>query len=284
MCKPGKAVREAIEKARFILITSQEIDQLGEMLSPVAARRFMQDMLPDLRRAILELLKLGVSRVVVTGDHGYLFGEEIDPGEKIDPPGGETYLLHRRVWIGKGGQQHSAYLRLPESRVGLSGEIELVFPAGIAAFKSPGGNQVYLHGGISLQEMVIPLLTINAREKRGSTPPGGMVELSLEHEQITNRFFTVQVTYTADDLFAREKRRVKLVIGAEKSPAGRVVSAVYGYDSGSGEVVLEKDKPNALTVVLEKEPPPTSVDLQVVDAETGAVLVRKTNLAVKLLI
>ena len=282
--KPGKAVREAIKKARFILITSQEIDQLGEMLSPVAARRFMQDMLPDLRRAILELLKLGVSHVVVTSDHGYLFGEEIDPGEKIDPPGGETYLLHRRVWIGKGGQQHPAYLRLPESRVGLSGENELVFPAGIAAFKSPGGNQVYLHGGISLQEMVIPLLIVSAREKGSSAPAGGRVELSLEHEQITNRFFTVQVTYIADDLFAREQRRVKLVIEAEKSPVGRVVSAVYGYDSGSGEVVLEKDKPNAFTVHLEKEPPPESVNLQLVDAETGAVVARRTDLAVKFLI
>lgn len=282
--KPGKAVREAIENSRFVLITSQEIDQLGETLGPVTARKFMQEMLQDLRRAILELLKLGISRVVVTGDHGYLFGEEIDPGEKINPPGGETYLLHRRVWLGKGGQQHPAYLRLPESRVGLSGENELVFPAGIAAFKSRGGNEVYLHGGISLQEMVIPLMIITPTATAGAAPSRGGVEIQMERKQITNRFFTVQLTYRADDLFAGKKRRIKLLMEVEKSPVGRVVSAAYGYDSASGEVVLEKDKPNAITLVIDREPPPPAVDLKVVDAQTGSILSKLLNVPIKFLI
>jgi len=189
--KPTKSVRDKIAEAQFVLVTSQEIDQLGEAIDPGIARQMMDNLLGDLRRAILELLNLGVETIVVTSDHGYLFGEELDPGDKVDAPGGKTIQLHRRVWIGQGGIKHQAYIRLNENQVGLSGELELVFPKGIAGFKSQGGNEVYFHGGISLQEMVIPVLEIHSMEAQ--TVGGVQVEASMSREEITNRLFVAFV-------------------------------------------------------------------------------------------
>jgi len=36
---------------------------------------------------------------------GTSFSEELTSGMKIDAPGGETYDLRRRVWVGRGGMK-----------------------------------------------------------------------------------------------------------------------------------------------------------------------------------
>lgn len=282
--QPSKSIREKIQQAQFILITSQEIDQMGETLDSWIAHRIMDGILNDLQRGILQLLHLGVEKIVLTSDHGYLFSEELDPGEKIDSPGGKTIALHRRVWIGKGGIKHPSYIRVTESQVGLSGDLELVFPKGIAAFKTPGGNEVYFHGGISLQELVIPVLIINASREPEKPVAKVQVTIEIEKPQITNRFFTVQLRYEAQELFASPALTVRLLIQSGREVAGRVVTADKGFDNSTGQVELSAGERRIATIHLEKEPPPESVDILAIDAATGAVLAKLQNVRVKFLI
>lgn len=100
---PKKKVREGIRDVNLILITSQEIDALCEGDNVPLARRHMDDILDQLRRVFRVLMGLGVEVILVTADHGYLFGEELGSDMKIDAPGGDTVDLHRQVWIGRGG-------------------------------------------------------------------------------------------------------------------------------------------------------------------------------------
>ena len=44
---------------------------------------------------------------------------------KIDAPGGETIFLHRRVWVGNGGNVSDAFLRVPLTRFNMEGEFDL---------------------------------------------------------------------------------------------------------------------------------------------------------------
>ena len=104
---PKKKVRDAIRDAGLVLVTTQEIDALAEGDNIPLARRTMDDVLHELRRAFRVLADLGVKTIVVAADHGYLFGDELGDDMKIDPPGGETADLHRRVWVGRGGSGRS---------------------------------------------------------------------------------------------------------------------------------------------------------------------------------
>lgn len=101
---PKKKEREGIEKAKLILVTSQEIDAIGEGDNVRLARRTMDDMLLELRRTFRVLSELGAVTIIFAADHGHLFGEELSEDRKIDAPGGETADLHRRVWAGRGGR------------------------------------------------------------------------------------------------------------------------------------------------------------------------------------
>src|SRR5439155_668378 len=101
--KPSKKVRDSIQNAQLVLVTSQEIDELCEQDNIPQARRQMDGVLNDLRRGVRILADLGVRSIVLVADHGHLFGEEIGEDMKIEAPGGDTKDLHRRVWVGVGG-------------------------------------------------------------------------------------------------------------------------------------------------------------------------------------
>lgn len=97
----------------------------------------MDDILHDLRRACRVLTECGVKTIIFTADHGYLFGEELGSDMKIDPPGGETVELHRRVWIGRGGSASKSYLRTCLADFGIESNLELAVSRDFACFKVP---------------------------------------------------------------------------------------------------------------------------------------------------
>ncbi len=160
--KPPKRIKDGVQGAQLVLITSQEIDELCEGDNITQARRQMDGVLHDLRRGFRVLADLGVKTIVVAADHGHLFGEEIGDDMKIEAPGGETADLHRRVWLGVGGTSEPSYLRTSLSSLGVESDLDLATPWTFACFKSKGGARAYFHGGLSPQELIIPVMTMTA--------------------------------------------------------------------------------------------------------------------------
>lgn len=164
-------VSAAIKNADLVLITSQEIDEQGESGGGPTARLFMDAVLSRIPRAITALADLGCERIVLASDHGYIFADELDSDTRIDPPGGKTKDLHRRVWIGVGGSDDPSFCRMPLSRMGLGEDLEIAVPWGLGAFKVPGGASAYFHGGMSPQELAIPVLVLAPKQIAASLPP-----------------------------------------------------------------------------------------------------------------
>jgi hypothetical protein len=283
LIKPSTKLRGEIERADFVLVTSQEIDRHGEEGEEEdETRRYMDEVLDKLRKGIRRLASLGVTDVVIAADHGYLFGEAIESGMKIDPPGGKTVDLHRRVWVGKGGSVAEGYVRVPASRVGLGGDLELAIPRGLACFKA-GGSSSYFHGGASLQEVVIPMATVRVKGAAPAAGPGA-IRLAMEKPKVTTRFFSVTATYAVTDLFGGEEKRVNVVARASHPKGGRdigaAVMAEYGFEEGTGEILLRKDEPNAITLMLTGDTELQAASVHVLDAATGVELARLEDVAV----
>ena len=100
--KPTKRVKDGIQGAELILITSQEIDELGEADNVAQARLQIDGVLSHLRRGVRVLADHGIKTIVLVADHGHLFADEIGEDMKIESPGGKVEDLHRRVWVGVG--------------------------------------------------------------------------------------------------------------------------------------------------------------------------------------
>ena len=65
---------------------------------------------------------------------------------------------------------------------------------------------------------------------------------------------------------------------------GQVVAAMYGFEGSTGDVLLEKDRPNVVTILVEQDPAPASLDLIVQAVETQAVLKSVKKIPVRLTI
>lgn len=280
--KPAQKVREGIKNAQLVLITSQEIDELCEKDNIMQARRQMDGVLVDLRRGLRALADLGIQTIVLVADHGHLFAEEITEDMKISPPGGDTADLHRRVWVGVGGTAEPSYIRMPLAALGIDSEYDIAAPYTFACFKAKGGARAYFHGGLSPQELIIPVVTMSPMaQPKASLPTDIDWTLIPGTPKLTTRFFSVQITgqERGGSLFGMEAPKVRVEIRAKGRCVSLPVSASYGFEDGAGEVqlrVMENDskkiEPNTVALMLVEEISQKTVSLVLLDASSGAEL------------
>jgi hypothetical protein len=279
--KPGKKVRDGIQDAQLILITSQEIDELGEADNMAQARLQIDGVLGHLRRGVRVLADHGIKTIVLVADHGHLFADEIGEDMKIEAPGGKVEDLHRRVWVGVGGNSEPSYLRTSLASLGVDCEYDIATPWTFAVFKSKGGGRAYFHGGLSPQELIVPVVVIHSVARQAAPTTGIQWTLTPGTAKLTTRFFSVQIAgnQSKSCLFGFEPPKVRVEIRANKKCVSMPVSASYGFEDATGEVKLkisESDnkriEPNTVTLMLSEEIAQKTVGVYLLDAITGAEL------------
>ncbi len=278
--KPPKRIRDGIQNAQLVLVTSQEIDELCEQDNITQARRQMDGVLNDLRRGVRVLSEVGAKTIIVAADHGHLFAEELSEDMKIDAPGGDTADLHRRVWVGVGGTAEPSYLRTSLASLGIDSDLDIATPWTFACFKSKGGARAYFHGGLSPQELIVPVIVMKPRAQRWVGPsPDIQWSLTPGTSKLTTRFFSVQIAGAGTGLFGLELPKVRVEIRANKKCMSIPVSASYGFEDATGEVSLrpmaadsKKIEPNTVTLMLVEEIAQKTVAIYLVDAVGGAIL------------
>lgn len=274
-----RRLRKELQEARLIVVTaSEEIDGLWES-SPAQARRMMDDALVQLRRAAKTLFGLGVGTMVITSDHGCLYGEGLMAGEGIEAPGGETVDLHRRAWIGRGGAANSALLRAPLSAFGIGGDLEYATPWNLSYLKVAGGSTDYFHGGLSMQELVIPVLTIEQGPAGGPQVFGEVAwTLTPGSAKITTRFFSVTVEGRLTELLPVGRPHVRAEIRLGNRVISVPVSAAYGFAEDTKDVVLSladdglSIRPNTITLMITEPLEAAEATVLLINATTGVGL------------
>lgn len=268
----AKQLQKLIGAAPLIAIHSTDIDGAGENpITTAAARRIMSHVIGDLARCVRNLAAAGVEDVVITSDHGHLFFAGDRPASmRMEAPGGDTADLHRRCWIGRGGSTPPGAVRVAGAKLGYNTDLEFVFPVSTAVFKA-GGDLAFHHGGPSLQEMVVPVLTVKARPQSAAKATSSGVSVTHEFDAITNRIFTIKVELTgvSKGLFDQALVVRPLVVG-EGHEVAKAALAVGG-ELQAGRLALEPQAPVSVGFILTDEDV-SSVRIQILDAETDRVL------------
>ena len=157
-------LKQNVTRARLMVVHSTEIDDAGEKgEGPAVFQKALQRIRAGLRR----LREAGVRRFVVTADHGFLLldasTERTQPrGRKIDP--------HRRHLFSPHATEQDNEVRVPLSDLRYEGaDGHLIFPESTAVFDTGRRKKTFVHGGNSLQERVIPVLTVAHRVPAGGS-------------------------------------------------------------------------------------------------------------------
>jgi len=269
----AKALQKRIGEAKLIVVRSTHIDSAGENpITTAYARRIMDSAIEDLARTLRNLAAVGVEDAVVTSDHGHLFFAEDRPASmRMDAPGGETVDLHRRCWIGRGGATPAGAIRVSGRKLGYNTDLDFVFPISTAVFKS-GGDLAFHHGGPSLQELIVPVITVKAR-KPASEPGKGKSPLTVtvDFEAITNRIFTVKIAMAGRPrgLFDTTLH-IRPIVTAGDRPVAQAAIAV-GAELENGRLKLAPDQEISVGFLLNDDSV-SAVRIQVLDADTDAAL------------
>jgi hypothetical protein len=280
--QPSKLSKK-IEGAHVVVVRSQEIDHAGEAGFTFQARQVMDTVIDNLARAIRKLAAAGVEHSVVTADHGHLFfAMDRDASMRLDSPGGDQVELHRRCWIGRGGSTPPGCVRVSASSLGYASDLEFVFPTGCGVFKA-GGDLAFHHGGPSLQELIIPVLTVRLKVRESVQPTASPVTATGLPEAITNRIFSVTLQIGGQNLsLFSSSMMVRPLLMSSGKQVGVAGMAIDAELDRAGCVKLQAGKAVTLAFLLSDESV-SSLRVVIQDPATDAELYRSpTDIPVRL--
>ena len=171
-------------------------------------------------------------------------------------------------------------VRVTGAELGYDTDLDFIFPTGLAVFKCSGGLR-YHHGGTSLQELVLPVVSLRLVADTGQKIPHAMVKILNCPKMITNRAFIISI---ACDLHITKQDaitlRVILISGGEQvGMTGMADKAAL--DRSTGCITLKPGEKVSIGLILNIEGC-QALRVVVQDPNTDAVLAQSDELPVKL--
>lgn len=202
----------------LLALRSAEIDSQFEN-DPETALGLIQDMLKRIRVAVHRLQTLGFQEIVIATDHGFVLNLLIQAGDSISKPPGNWINEHDRLLLGKGNGDVYNFV-MPATVAGIRSDFPYIAgPRGLVAYRS---GLFYFHGGVSLQELIVPLIVVRLEEEKPDyiTPD---VKLSYKNgaKKITTRLPVIDVSLQDLGLFGQEAD-LEILLEAH-DPKGNVI-------------------------------------------------------------
>jgi uncharacterized protein (TIGR02687 family) len=180
--------------SRVLFVYHNEIDATGdnaqsENMTFEAAERTVETLV----RLVKKMAGPNhVANFFLTSDHGFLYQETAVPDAGMLPmPGGdgEPHRGRRFVMARRLPAEGNGMMKFDGEGLGLQGGVEVLVPKATGRFRMQGGGGRYAHGGASLQETIVPLVTVKRRRGEEIEPVG--VRLLEGSGVVTTPQFTV---------------------------------------------------------------------------------------------
>ncbi len=190
--------RQLVQPHRVVYIYQDHIDAVGD--KPASER----EVFSACGRAVAEISalvrrianQLNGTNIIVTSDHGFLYQRQpLAQHDKVAKAGGEVIDSGRRHYLGRqlSRQEGTQTFSLPYFK---GQGLEAQSPRGSLRYALQGGGAQYVHGGSSLQEVCLPLLSYkHVRAEKGDEGASHKVgvRVSTTARKVTNTHFTVRL-------------------------------------------------------------------------------------------
>ena len=170
--------RALMRDHEVIYIFHNVIDKTGDAPG-TEAKTFdaVEQAFEELELIIKKVANINGSNMLLTADHGFLFQQnEVDAADATSlPVASEWTFRNRRFSLGCGIMADAKVKVFDSAALGVSGDWSAAFPLSLGRFPLQGSGMRYVHGGISLQEVVVPVVKIH----KARTDDTGRVEVEL---------------------------------------------------------------------------------------------------------
>lgn len=243
----------------LLVIRSTEIDSFFEN-HPEDAPSMMQRELKQIRQAVNKLQSQGFQKVFIVTDHGFYMNNAQEAGDNVKNPDTNWKVEHQRILLGSGNLDDLHY-SLANDKLGIKSDIPMFAgPRSLAPYRR---GMLYYHGGLSLQECLVPVIEITLKPsivKAGQTA-SVVLDYKKGAKRITTRFAVIELKLASlsADLFggAEDLEATEILLEAH-SGTGKNLQVVgearpgEHVNAATGTVTLEPGE--AIKVTLKMDP------------------------------
>lgn len=261
--------RATLAKAQLLVVRVPDIDELGEHVSPRQARKYMSDLLGELKIAALKLARAGYSTIVFAADHGHILFPEILAGDTLQSPSGTWQINKRRTKLGTYLKEQAGSLILKTSHLGIQTEVpDYCVPNGFGVYAS---DATYFHEGLSLQECIIPLIELRVKGQIETSSKNQEIEIRYPRPKFTSQVIGLQVYYAS---LLGEPLRIRLEAypdsDSKSAPVGEAADCA-ARDENTHEVTLQPNTETEVPLLINSDFNGASVEIRAIAPDTGIV-------------
>lgn len=226
----------------LLCLSLTEIDTSGESLGSNALLP-IQEAAKKLVRAVNKLKQVGYKQVVIAADHGFVLHPDYEPGDNMPKPPGDWWLVKKRCLVGIGTPGDTSLGFTPERLSLRSDATQFTFARQFAVYQA---NTRYFHEGLSIQENVVPVLSV----RLATVKTESKADVTLSHKKgfITSLRPSIQVAAFSESLFAEP-----LIVRIEAVAGGEIVGTLAdqsGVNLLAGTVELTPGTTSSLTLEM----------------------------------
>ena len=147
-----------------VYLFHNRIDKVGDALATEAkTTEAVEEAFEELLNLLRKIANANGSHMLLTADHGFLFQQSaVDAADDQPLPTADAWLFrNRRFALGRGIVADPAVKIFSARELGLTGDWSAAFPLALGRFPLQGSGKRYVHGGLSLQEVVVPVVRIH---------------------------------------------------------------------------------------------------------------------------
>jgi uncharacterized protein (TIGR02687 family) len=144
------------------------IDHTGDkMQSEGEAFKAVEETFEELIKLIKKLTSADVYNILITADHGFIYqNKPLDDSDFLaNDVKGDVLYNDRRFVLGKSLTCSKSLKLFSAEELGLSGDVHAVIPKGIQRLRLSGSGSRFVHGGASLQEVIVPVISISKKRQ-----------------------------------------------------------------------------------------------------------------------
>ena len=160
--------REFSKAHQIVYIYHNEIDSTGDKVSSEhKVFDAVEDTFVTMEKIIKQISNMNGANIFITSDHGFLYQNqptaesEFFKVEKTD----DVKKFNRRFIISPTIDENNGIDIYAASDLNIEGTEKIALAKSINKIRLKGGGHRFVHGGATLQEMVIPLITVKKKRK-----------------------------------------------------------------------------------------------------------------------
>ncbi len=194
--------------------------------------------LKAIRVAVHRLKQAGFSDVVIATDHGFALNAHAEAGDVCAKPPGVWVTVHDRALLGEGDADASTFVIAAE-KAGVRGDFaKLAGPRSMAPYRR---GLLYFHGGASLQEAVVPVITVKLRQAKQPQMAAAKVVLTYKNvaKRVTTRLPVIDLAVEGENMFSLGET-FEILLEAHDKKGGIVGEAKRGgaVDVATGAITV----------------------------------------------